>query len=661
MGAMTGENEMGLRKIIDMTRMISIVALIIHFYYYCYGAFQQWELTHTITDRLLANFSRSGLFKHFNNSKLVSLLFLAISLIGARGRKNPKSNYRSAGTYIVCGLLVYFVSGLALSIKGLELTQVAQLYMVLTGTGYLLILTGGVTLSRIIKGKLSNEVFNRANETFPQEERLLTNPYSINLPAVYQLKGRTRKMWINYVNPRRGLLALGSPGSGKSWYIIENCIRQLSDKSFAQFVFDFKYPELTNLTYNLYLKNRHKYPVEPQFFCVNFTKPIHRLNPLFPDMLHDLVDAIEASKTMLLSINKTWAARQGEFFVESPINLLAAVIWFLKKFDGGKYCTLPHAIELLQLPYDKLFTVLNYEPEIQTLVNPFSNAYLNDVMETVDNQLASVKIPLGRLSSPALYYILSGNDFTMDINNPKEPKIFCLGNDPLKADALAPVISLICDRLNKIVNQPGRYKCATIYDEFATIRATSVLRIVGQGRSNDIICILALQDYSQLKQVYSREEAEALFNMCGNIISGQVAGETAKLLSERFPKTMQDRESMSINSSDTSISRSKHLEASIPPSTISTLSSGEFVGITADNPDQPIELKAHHSRIVNDIPALAAEKASFKPLPESEKANDPKEIQRNFFQIKQEVQDIAEVVMERMLNDPAKEHLIVKK
>ena len=661
MGAMTGENEMGLRKIIDMTRMISIVILIIHFYYYCYGAFEQWELTHTIGDRFLANIGRSGLFKHFNGSKLVSLLFLAISLVGAKGRKNPKSNYRTSYVYIGCGLLIYFISGLVLSIKGLELTEVAQLYMALTGTGYLLILTGGVTLSRIIKGRLSNEVFNRANETFPQEERLLTNPYSINLPAVYKLKGRTRKMWINYVNPRRGLLALGSPGSGKSWYVIENCLRQLSDKSFAQFVFDFKYPELTNLTYNLYLKNRHKYQVEPKFFCVNFTRPIHRLNPLYPDMLHDLVDAIEASKTMLLSINKTWAGRQGEFFVESPINLLAAVIWFLKKFDGGKYCTLPHAIELLQLPYDKLFTVLNYEPEIETLVNPFSNAYLNDVMETVDNQLASVKIPLGRLSSPSLYYILSGNDFTLDINNPKEPKIFCLGNDPLKADALAPVISLICDRLNKIINQPGRYKCATIYDEFATIRASSVLRVIGQGRSNDIICIIALQDYSQLKQVYSREEAEAIFNMTGNIISGQVSGETAKLLSERFPKIMQDRESMSINSSDTSISRSKQLEASIPPSTISSLSSGEFVGITADNPDQPIELKAHHSRIVNDVQTLAAEKAAFKPLPESEKANDSKEIQRVFFQIKQQVQDIAEEVMERMLNDPAKEHLIIRK
>lgn len=281
-------------------------------------------------------------------------------------------------------------------------------------------------------------------------------------------------------------------------------------------------------------------------------------------------------------------------------------------------------------------------------------------METIGSQMASVKIPLGRLSSPVLYYILSGNDFTLDLNNPKEPKIFCLGSDPVRADALVPVMSLIVDRLNKIINQPERYKCATIYDEFATIRATSVLKVIGQGRSNDIVCAIALQDYSQLKQVYSREEAEVIFNMTGNIISGQVSGETAKLLADRFPKIMQDRESISINRTDTSISRSKQLEASIPPSTISSLSSGEFVGITADNPDQPIELKAFHCKIINDPEKLALEKAAFKSLPDSGMVNRDA-IEKNYRQIKQDVQDITETVLEKLLNDPAREHLVVRK
>ena len=661
--AMTSDNELGLRKIIDLTRMISIVLLLIHFYYYCYGAFKEWQLTYPISDRLLSNISHSGLFSAFNKSKLIALAFLVISLIGAKGRKSETLNYKTAIAYLLPGFLLYFISEAVLLLKSFSITNVALIYCSITSTGFIFILTGGTILSRIIKKNLGNEVFNKHNETFPQEERLLENSYSINLPAVYEFKGRKRRSYINFINPRRGLICLGGPGAGKSFYVVENCIRQLiRDRQCALFVFDFKYPELTLLTYNYFLEYRNKYPVTPNFYSVNFTdlEYSQRCNPLFPELMNDLLDAMDASKTMLLSINKTWVNRQGEFFVESPINLLAAVIWFLKKFQHGRYCTLPHAIELLQLDYDKLFTVLNSEDEIRTLINPFISAYLADVMETVESQLASVKIPLGRLSSPQLYYLLSGNDFTLDINNPKEPKIVCLGNDPVKAEALAPVISLFCDRLNKIINQKGKHKCATIYDEFGTLRATSVLRVVATGRSNDIIVIIALQDYSMLKQIYSKEEAETIFNMMGNIISGQVSGETAKLLSERFPKTMQDRQSISINSSDTSISKSKQLESSIPASTISSLSSGEFIGITADNPDQIIELKAFHSRIVNDLEAIKKEKQSYKSLPLVRNVDDTI-IKKNYQKIKEDALNIAEAVMEELLNDPMREHLIVKK
>jgi hypothetical protein len=656
---MTGENEMGLRKIIDLTRMISIVLLLIHFYYYCYGAFEQWQLTYKLSDRLLLSIQQSGLFNSFHKSKLFALLFLGISLIGAKGSKSEKHNFKMVTAYLITGLLLYFISRLCFYLKGVEGTIIAMLYFTVTGTGYLLILSSGTTLTRVIKGNLNNGIFNKENETFPQEERLLRNEYSINLPALYNFRGRQRRSWINYINPRRGLLILGSPGSGKSYFLVENIIRQLSDKGFVQFVFDFKFPELSTLAYNYYLKNKSKYPVTPAFYCVNFTNPIHRINPLFPALMNDLVDAIEASKTMLLAINKTWVNRQGEFFVESPINLLAATIWFLRKYLDGKYCTLPHAIELLQLRLEILFSVLNSEPEIQTLIDPFIQSFLADNMETIDSQMASVKIPLGRLSSPLLYYILSGNDFTLDINNPQQPKIFCLGNDPVKADALAPIISLVVDRMNKIINQPGKHKCLTIYDEFARLRATSVLNVIGQGRSNDIICVIALQDYSQLKQVYSREEGEVIFNMCGNIACGQVSGETAKLMSERFPRIMQDRQSFSINRNDTSISKSKQLEASIPSSTISALSSGEFVGIVADNPDQPIDLKAYHSKIQNNHEALRKEKESFQPLPEE--PIDSSKIKDTYLQIKEDVRQIADVVIEELLNDPAREYLVIRK
>lgn len=213
MALQTGENEQALRKVLDMTRLISIIILILHFYYYCYSAFSHWGLVNEFSDRLLGNIHNSGIFKEFHRSKLISLAFLAISLLGARGRKDEKLNYKVAFAYILTGLLIYFVSYLALLLS-VSPPVVASIYMAITMTGFLLLLSGGTLLSRIIKNKLnSKDIFNKENETFPQEERLLQNEYSINLPARYRLKNKVRNSWINIINPFRGLLLLGSPGS----------------------------------------------------------------------------------------------------------------------------------------------------------------------------------------------------------------------------------------------------------------------------------------------------------------------------------------------------------------------------------------------------------------------------------------------------------------
>jgi hypothetical protein len=371
------------------------------------------------------------------------------------------------------------------------------------------------------------------------------------------------------------------------------------------------------------------------------------------------MDAIEAARSILLAINRTWAARQGEFFVESPINLLAAVIWFLRRYKDGRFCTLPHAIELLQLSNDHLFTVLNTEPEISALVSPFIDAYRDDVMETLVGQIASAKIPLARLSSPQLYYMLTGNDFTLDINDPQRPKIICLGNDPIRSEALSPVISLFCDRLNKVINQKNRMKCAIVYDEFPTIRAKSVQTVIQVGRSNDIMPIIVIQDYSQLKQTYTREEAEALFNMAGNILCGQVNGETARLVSDRFPRIRQPRTSLSVNSQDVSVSESRQLDPSVPASTISNLSSGEFVGIVADDPSEPIALKALHGRIIQGDDA-AGQGGTLVSLPEV-RTVDEAIITANHQQILKDVRDIYDDLMKALLSDSSKRQMIIKK
>lgn len=658
----TGENEQALRKILDMTRLISIAILVLHFYYYCYTAFEQWHLTVTLTDRLMGNIRNTGLFNNFNTSKLFALAFLTISLMGARGRKDEKLNYKTAFAYIITGLLMYFLSYLSLLPK-IALTTAAMLYIGITAIGFMLVLSGGTLLSRVIQQKLnSKDIFNKENETFPQEERLLENEYSINLPSQYNLKGKTRKSWINIINPFRALMVLGSPGAGKSYFVIRHVITQHIKKGFTMFVYDFKFDDLSKIVYNTWLKYKTKYAVQPMFYVINFDDLTrsHRCNPLDHETMTDITDAAESARTILMGLNREWIKRQGDFFVESPINFLTAIIWYLSKYKDGEFCSLPHVIELMQVDYDSLFTALRTEKEIEVLINPFVNAYLNDVMEQLEGQIAAAKIALARLSSPQLYYVLSGNDFKLDINNPDRPKIVCMGNNPQKIQIYGAVLSLYVTRLVKLVNKKGKQKSSLIFDEFPTIYLNNMDSLIATARSNKVATCLGVQDFSQLRKDYGKEQADVIMNITGNIVSGQVTGDTAKQLSERFGKIMQDRESLSINRSDTSISRSKQLEAAIPPSKISALSSGEFVGMVADDPDCKIDLKSFHCEILNDHDALKQEQNNYKEIPIIRKLDNAM-VQRNYLQIKQDVQDIIQSEMERVLSDPGLSHLVIKK
>ncbi|KGO80778.1 conjugal transfer protein TraG [Flavobacterium beibuense F44-8] len=658
----TGENEQALRKILDMTRLISITILIIHFYFYCYSAFEIWGWQSTFSDRILSNIYKTGLFSNFHKSKFIALGFLGISLLGAKGRKDEKLNHRTAFAYLITGLLIYFISYLCMKLNTPIITT-AILYMAFTGVGFLLVLTGGTLLSRIIRNKINNkDIFNKENETFPQEERLLENEYSINLPAQYQLKDKQRKSWVNIINPFRAIMVLGTPGSGKSYFVIRHVITQHIRKGFTMFVYDFKFDDLSKIAYNTWLKNQHRYTKPPAFYVINFDDLTrsHRCNPLEPSAMTDITDAAESARTILMGLNREWIKRQGDFFVESPINFLTAIIWYLKKYKDGEFCTLPHVIELMQVDYDSLFTLLRTEKEIEVLINPFVNAYLNDVMEQLEGQIASAKVAMARLSSPQLYYVLSGNDFDLDINNPDDPKIVCMGNNPQKIQIYGAVLSLYVNRLIKLVNKKGKLKSSLIFDEFPTIYLNNMDSLIATARSNKVSTCLGIQDFSQLRKDYGREQADVIMNITGNIVSGQVTGDTAKQLSERFGKIMQDRESYSINSGDTSISRSKQLEAAIPPSKISGLSSGEFVGMVADNPDCKIDLKAFHCEIINDHDSLKREEQNYKDI-EIIRKLDSGMVQRSYFQIKQDIQDIIQSEMERLLNDPGLSHLVVKK
>ncbi len=593
-----GEGETGLDKIAGFFRNVSIIVMVLHFYYYCYDAFFIWNLHWNITDRVLLNLSRMSLFKGYN-SKFIVLGLLMLSLIGSKGRKDEKIKWQTLVLHIAFGLALYLFSPLS-SKYLVNPGPIAVIYMFVTTSGYLLILKGGAQLTRLIGLSLGTDVFNELNETFPQEERLLENEYSINLPAQYNLKGKIRRSWINFINPFRGLLVVGSPGSGKSYFVIQNVIRQHIAKGFTMLVYDFKYPDLSIITYNTLLKNHKAYPSKPSFYTINFDDPASssRCNPLDPEMMIDITDATESARSILLGLNREWITKQGDFFVESPINFITAIIWFLKKYKNGVFCTLPHVIELMQADYEKLFPILKTEPEIEVLINPFISAFQNDAMEQLEGQVASAKIGMARLSSPQLYWVLSGNDFTLDINNAEKPKILCLANNPQKQQTFGPVLSLYVTRLVKLVNQKNKHKCSLIFDEFPTIYFNGIDNLIATARSNKVATCLGMQDFSQLKKDYGSDQASVIMNIVGNIICGQVMGETAKLLAERFGKITQIKESVSVNRNDRSISKTAQMDFAIPQSKISSLSSGEFVGMVADDPEQKIKLKAFHCEIL---------------------------------------------------------------
>ncbi|HLZ86633.1 MAG TPA: YWFCY domain-containing protein, partial [Puia sp.] len=487
-----------------MFRSLAIFLLFLHCYFYCYEAFKSWGYTSAFTDRVLVNISRTGFFYGFHRSRLVALCFLILAMFGVKAKKSQDIKYRQAFLCLGIGLLIYFCVPAVLYSSFIPESS-ALMYMTGSLLGFILILQGGGLLARILKIGRSNDAFNRENESFPQEQRRLNSLEFLHFPTTYYYKGRKRKGWIN-IDPYRSLLVMGSPGSGKTWLIIRSIIRQQIAAGYAMVIFDFKYPDLTQLAYNCYCQyndtnEQDEKIILPQFYIVSFDDLLrsHRSNPLSPSTMTDIADATELARTLLLALNRDWVEKQGDFWVESAILFLTALIWYLKKWGGGKYCTLPHVIELMQTPYADLFSILRTEPDIASHLSPFLSAYLNDIRKTLDNQISSLKIALSRLSSPALYYIMTGDDFSLEINDPRAPKILCLAGNPQRSGIYGAALSLYITTINRLVNQKGKTKSSYIYDEAATIRVNQLPEFLATGRSNRISLTLCVQDASQLK------------------------------------------------------------------------------------------------------------------------------------------------------------------
>lgn len=663
---MQGEDDLrGLAKIMAFMRAVSILLVLMHLYWFCYGFFIERGWTLEIINKILGNFDRTaGLFSHTLYTKIFALVLLALSCLGTKGVKNEKITWSKIYAALAIGFVLFFLN---FPLLKLPLITATFLYILTTGLGYVALMVAGVWMSRLLRTNLMDDVFNNENESFQQETKLMENEYSVNLPTKFYYKNKWNDGWINIVNPFRATIVLGTPGSGKSYAIVNNYIKQQIEKGFSMYIYDFKFDDLSTIAYNHLLKHRDKYKIQPKFYVINFDDPrkSHRCNPLNPDFMTDISDAYEAAYTIMLNLNRSWIQKQGDFFVESPIILLAAIIWYLKIYEDGKYCTFPHAIELLNKKYSDVFTILTSYPDLENYLSPFMDAWQGGAQDQLQGQIASAKIPLSRMISPQLYWVMTGDDFSLDINNPKEPKILCVGNNPDRQNIYSAALGLYNSRIVKLINKKAQLKSSVIIDELPTIYFRGLDNLIATARSNKVAVCLGFQDFSQLIRDYGDKEAKVIQNTVGNIFSGQVVGETAKSLSERFGKVLQKRQSMTINRNDKSTSISTQLDSLIPASKISTLTQGMFVGSVSDNFDERIDQKIFHAEIVVDNEKVAAETKVYQKIPEilsfvDEHGEDKmkQEIESNYRQIKSDVLSIVENEMERIKNDPNLQHLI---
>ena len=665
---MSQEDDLrGLAKVIDFMRAISILFVLIHCYWFCYESFREWNITIEVVDRILMNFQKNtGLFSSLLWTKLFAVLFLGLSCLGTRGVKDEKFTWRNIVILLVVGFITFFLNWMLLAIPKVG----AILYMSSLAIGYICLLMGGTWMSRLLKNNLMDDVFNVENESFMQETRLMENEYSVNLPTRFYYQKKWNNGWINVVNPFRATIVLGTPGSGKSYAVVNNFIKQQIEKSFAMYIYDYKFPDLSEIAYNHLLKYADRYEVKPTFYVINFDDPrrSHRCNPINPNFMTDISDAYESAYTIMLNLNRSWIQKQGDFFVESPIILLAAIIWYLKIYDNGKYCTFPHAIEFLNRPYAQIFPILTSYPELENYLSPFMDAWESNAQDQLQGQIASAKIPLSRMISPALYWVMTGDDFSLDINNPKEPKILVVGNNPDRQNIYSAALGLYNSRIVKLINKKKQLKSSVIIDELPTIYFRGLDNLIATARSNKVAVCLGFQDFSQLTRDYGDKESKVIQNTVGNIFSGQVVGETAKNLSERFGKVLQKRQSMTINRNDKSTSISTQMDSLIPASKISNLTQGMFVGAVSDNFDERIEQKIFHAEIVVDSAEVSAEMMAYKKIPVIAEFTDSdgndilrETIESNYRRVKQEIIALVESENERIKNDPELSRFVFSK
>ena len=575
-------------------------------------------------------------------SKICTFVLICITCIGTRNKKNLEFNARKQVFFpLLIGILMVgtsiwlFNNPMEMRLYTLPLNII--LYMIASLIGVILIHISFDNISKFLKEGLLKDRFNLENESFEQCQELQENKYSVNIPMRYYYKGKFRKGWVNIVNPFRGTWVVGTPGSGKTFSIIEPFIRQHSAKGFSMVVYDYKFPTLATKLYYHYKLNQKqgKLPQGCKFNIVNFVDVEYskRVNPIQLKYINSLAAASETAETLLESLQKGKKEGGGgsdQFFQTSAVNFLAACIYFFcnwekepydkdgnllvaeknqdpqtkrmiptgRVFDSngneveptywlGRYSDMPHILSFLNESYQTIFEVLETDNEVAPLLGPFQTAMKNKAFEQLEGMIGTLRVYTSRLATKESYWVFhkDGDDFDLKVSDPNNPSYLVIANDPEMESIIGALNALILNRLITRVNSGlgKNVPVSIIVDELPTLYFHKIDRLIGTARSNKVSVALGFQELPQLEADYGKVGMQKIITTVGNVVSGSARSkETLEWLSsDIFGKVVQLKKGVTIDRDKTSINLNENMDSLVPASKISDMPTGWVCGQTA--------------------------------------------------------------------------------
>jgi hypothetical protein len=596
------------------------------------------------------------IYENLVNSKLSTLLIICLVSIGTLAKKKVDLDPKKHIIYPLSIGLVLFFGSLYFYNRPSEIilpytTACNLVYMVSSFFGALLISMAMDNVSKIIRSGLGKDKWNSEAESFMQQVKPVITPYSVNIPMQFYFKGKVRDGWINIVNPFRGTILIGTPGSGKSFGIVNPFIRQMIAKEFTGVVYDFKFPDLAKIAYYQYLKAKQKGNCKKHVFHVvnlNDVEKSRRINPWRKDYLQTLADASESAEALVEALKKgDKSGGSDQFFTQSAINFLAACVYFFSKHAEGKYSSFPHVLAFLNHSYEDIFNTLFSEPELVPLLSPFKSAFIAKAFDQLEGQVGTLKIFISRLATKECFWVFSGDDFDLKVSNPECPGLVVLANDPNTQNINSACYSVVLNRITKLINSKGNLPTALIIDEIPTLYTYKIENLIATARSNKVAILMGLQELPQFNLHYGKDTAATITSVVGNVLAGSVRNkETLDWLERLFGKSKQIGESLSIDRNKVSSSLNEKLEALIPAGKMAALNTGEMVGLIAadvqDNYTGKFDTSAINCKVNLDKKELTAEESGYMELPVYYDFGGKKDdiLRGNFMKINKEVEGI---------------------